>query len=201
MATTTPAESPISAPMLSLRRFTVDEYHRIAEAGVLTADDRVELLEGWIVEKMTHNPPHDASVALVDEAIRRCIPAYCHTRVQSAVTTSDSEPEPDVVIARGGIRDFAERHPQSGDIGLLIEVSDSSLTNDREKRRLYARAGISVYWIVNLIDSQVEVYTDPTGPDANPRYQDERIYGADQSIPLAIDNQPLGEVAVKDLLP
>lgn len=153
------------------RLFTVEEYHRMGEAGVLTEDDRVELLEGRIVTKMNHNPQHDAVVELVDETISRLLPRGFRVRIQSSVTTLDSEPEPDAAVVRGSIRDRLTRHPGPSDTALVVEVSETSLRRDRAKRRLYARAGIAVYWIVNLIDSQLEVYTEPTGQDASPQYR------------------------------
>ena len=86
---------------LSLHRFTVAKYHRLIEAGVLGKHDRVQLLEGRIVDKMVHNPPHDSSVALTQFAVAPLLPADWHARIQSAITTPDSEPEPDIAVVRG----------------------------------------------------------------------------------------------------
>ncbi len=201
MSTTTQPSAAVNEQPFPVRRFTVDEYHRLGEAGVLTEDDRVELLEGLIVTKMIHNPPHDTSLALTDSSIRGLLPAGWHTRVQSAITTDDSEPEPDVAVVRGSIRDYATRHPGPGDIGLLVEVAESSLGRDRKKCRLYARAGIAAYWIINLVDRQIEVFGNPTGPVAEPAYRDSKTYRAGQSVPLVIGGQSLGEIPVNDLLP
>lgn len=108
---------PIATPLSNtgeispfpVRRFSVQEYRRLGEIGVLDEDDRVELLTGWIVPKMNLNPVHSVCVQLADDTIRRALPAGWSIRIQDAVTTSDSEPEPDVAVVRGAIRDSHKR--------------------------------------------------------------------------------------------
>ena len=148
-----------------IRRFSVDEYESMARAGILTEDDKVELLEGWIVPKMTKNPIHESVLSGLDESLRSRISTTGHVRVQCAITTPDSEPEPDLVVVRGVPRDYRQRHPETNDIWLVVEVSETSLRRDRLKRRLYARAEIVEYWIVNLEEMCVEIYRDPIGFD------------------------------------
>jgi Putative restriction endonuclease len=185
-----------------MRRFTVDEYHRMIEAGILTEDDPVELLGGWIVLKMPHNPPHDNALELADEAIRARLPTGWRLRIQSAIITTDSEPEPDLAVVRGTARVRQGRHPGPADIGLLLEVADSTLLSDgQDKGPLYAAAGIGCYWILNLVDRQVEVYTDPTGPDANPVYRRRQDYRPGDAVPLVLDGQQVVQIPVADLLP
>jgi Putative restriction endonuclease len=122
--------------------------------------------------------------------------------VQSAITLDDSEPEPDLAIVSGSARNRHARHPGPVDIALLIEMSDSSLANDRnDKARVYARANIVCYWIVNLVDRRVEVYTDPTGPGASPAFRQHRDCGLNESVPLVIGGQEVAQVPVRDLLP
>jgi Uma2 family endonuclease len=187
---------------LSLRRFTVAEYHRMIAAGILKEGEPYELLEGWIVRKMTRNPPHDLALGLAEDEIGRRLPAGWFRRDQSGMTTADSEPEPDVAIVRGNRRDYGERHPGPQDLGLVVEIADSSLALDRGlKARLYARAAIAIYWIVNLPDSQIEVYTDPTGPGPEPAYQQHRDYAATEAVPLILDGVEIGQIPVRDLLP
>jgi Uma2 family endonuclease len=187
-------------PPFPVRRFTVDEYHRMMQAGILTENDPVELLEGWIVPKMPHNPPHDAVLDQAQEYLRQSIPPGWRVRVQSAITTPDSEPEPDIVIAPGPASRYRIQHPRPADITLVAEVSDSTLSQDRGlKATLYARAGIAVYWIINLVDTQVEVYTDPTGPDTAPRYRQHQDYHPGDSVPLTIGSKTVS-IAVADLL-
>src|SRR5437762_12339480 len=174
-------------PPFPVRRFTVDEYHRMIQTGILTEDDRVELLEGWIVPKMPHNPPHDSVLDQSQETLRSVLPPGWRLRIQSAITTPDSEPEPDIAIVQGPANRYRTRHPEPLDIAMLAEVSDSTLANDRGlKAQLYARAGIAVYWIINLVDNQVEVYTDPTGPDPAPRYRQRQDYRAGDTITLTV---------------
>ena len=108
------------------------------------------------------------------------------------------EPEPDVAVVRGSNEDYRHRHPGPADVGLLVEVSLTTLDLDRgQKLAAYATAGIPIYWIVNLVDRQVEVYTGP-GPGA---YQARVDYKPGQAVPLVIDGQHLGDIAVDDILP
>jgi Uma2 family endonuclease len=190
-------------PPTSLRRFTVDEYHELIRIGMLKGEERVELLEGWIVYKMTHNPLHDVVVDRVQEALRDRVPrSQWRVRVQSATTTTDSEPEPDVVVARGPAERYLQRHPGPEDIALIVEVADSSLARDRgQKLRLYARAAITVYWIVNLPESVVEVYTDPGGADPTPEFRSVERFHKGGAVPLIVGGHSLGSVPVDDILP
>jgi hypothetical protein len=172
------------------------------ETGILTEEDAVELLEGWIVLKMPRNPPHDISLELLDEAVRPLLPAAWRIRIQSAVTLSDSEPEPDLGVVRGAARQRQNRHPGPTDLGLLVEVADTSLAADRAgKGPLYARERIACYWIVNLVDRVVEVYTDPSGPAPQPAYRHRQDYTMTDAVPLVLDGQTVGLIPVRDLMP
>jgi Uma2 family endonuclease len=190
-----------------MRPFSVAEYHRLIQTGILTEDDPVELLEGWLITKMPRNPPHDVAVGLTEQEIRSRLPTTWITRGQSAVTTDDSEPEPDVAVVRGPLRRYSNQHPTPADTALTVEVSDSTLQRDRTiKLRLYARAGIAVYWIVNLVDRQVEVYTNPTGPVApgsgtEPTYANRQDFLPGSAVPLNVPGQPPCLIPVQDLLP
>lgn len=189
-------------PDLPLRRFSVEEYRRMGEAGVLTEDDRVELLEGWIVHKMVHNPRHDATVDRIDEVVRKLLPEGWRIRIQSAIMTGDSEPEPDIAIVAGQAATYASRHPGPSDIALVIEVVDSSVKQDREtKGRLYARGGIRCYWIVSLPNSAVEVHEDPSGPGPDPAYRTQRVYVVTDSVPLSLAGKEIGPIPVASLFP
>jgi hypothetical protein len=187
---------------VQVRRFTVDEYHRMIEVGILSETDRCELLDGWILHKTTRNPPHDVSLALALKAITGLLPAGWHCRSQSAIAMDDSEPEPDLAIVRGGERDYLNGHPRPQDIGLVIEVSDASLDYDRvAKLAVYAQASIVVYWIVNIPDRRIEVYTDPTRPDPAPAYRRRQDFGPADQVPLLLDGVQVGTILVADLLP
>jgi Uma2 family endonuclease len=200
---TSPPPLPAILPPLPVRRFTVDEYHQMIEARVLDEDDDVELLEGWIVPKMARNPAHDAVVSWVMNrriAPRLTLGWFC--RGQSAITTVDSEPEPDIVVVRGSELDYLARHPGPAELAMVIEVANSSLARDRAFRAsIYASAAVPVYWIINLVDHQVEVYTDPTGPDASPVYRVRQDYHVGDVVPFVVDGRDLGPIPVQELLP
>lgn len=196
-----PKPTVFPVPPMPVYRFTVEQYHNMIERGIFTENDRVELLEGWITPKMTHNPPHDCCVLLAQTELLDRLPTDCVLRVQSAITTRDSEPEPDLAIARGPARRYARAHPKPADISLLIEVADATLEADRnEKGRLYARARIVAYWIINLIDEQIEVYTEPRG-GRSPAYRQRNDYGIRDSIPLILNGKDLGRIRVRELIP
>ncbi|NJN19604.1 MAG: Uma2 family endonuclease [Oscillochloris sp.] len=118
-----------------------------------------------------------------------------------AGTTADSEPEPDIVVVRGDRRDYPDRHPGPAEIGLVVEVSDTTLQRDRTiKQRLYAAAGIVCYWIANLPEGWIEVYQAPTGPTESPQYARRNDYRRGTTVPLLLDGAQIGEVAVEDVL-
>jgi Uma2 family endonuclease len=196
-------ESPTLATDEPAYRFTLRQYHRMIETGVLTENDRVELIEGQLVAKMTHNPPHDTAVDLTHSEIAAILPEGWRVRVQSAITITSraSEPEPDVTVVRGPARRYARVHPRPQDIALLVEVAETTLHKDRTtKQRLYARARIPVYWIVNLIDSSVEVYTLPHG-GRSPAYANRQDYSANEAVPVIIEGREIARIPVRDLLP
>ncbi len=200
--TTQAAPLPYQGQMAGFRRFSVTEYHRLIELGILTEDDNLELLDGYLVHKMSRNPPHDAAIQKGTKKWLRLLPPGWDLRVQSAITLTESEPEPDFAIVRGDEQAYVSRHPTAADIGLVVEVSDSTLPGDRDdKGRIYARAGIDCYWIVNLIDRQVEVYTAPSGPGPDPKYAQRVDHRPGASIPLLLGGTTLVQVAVQDLLP
>jgi Uma2 family endonuclease len=192
---------PASSAVHGVHQFTVDEYHQMIQTGILDETDRVELLEGYVVDKMPRNPPHDGSIQVAQETLTPRIPAGWCIRIQSAVTLSDSEPEPDLTVARGTSRTYLTRHPGPADVGMLVEISDSSLSRDRDKARIYARAGITIYWIINLLDRQVELYSLPSGPTASPSYAQQTTYRLGDMVPLVLAGIAVGDLAVQDLLP
>jgi Uma2 family endonuclease len=186
----------------SFPRFSVARYQRMIETGILTNEDKVELLENYVVLKMPANPPHEGTIEYIDDVIRPFVPAGWRVRVQMSIVLADSQPEPDLVIARGDRRTYLTRHPTAGDVGLVIEVADSSLLRDqRDKTRIYARSGIPVYWIINLVDRRIEVYTQPSGPTAVPAYGTFQTYQSGDSVPFVLDGAAVGSMPTADLLP
>lgn len=189
-------------PADALWRLSVDQYHRMIETGILTEDDPAEFLEGCLVSKMPKNPRHRLATQLLREIIARLLVAGWFVDAQEPITTADSEPEPDLVIVKGNRRDYTEQHPGPGDIAILVEVSDSTLAHDRSiKKRLYARAGIPVYWIVNLIENRIEVYSQPMPSDEEPDYANRDDFEAGDEVPLTVEGQSLGSFTVSEILP
>jgi len=171
----------------------------MARAGILVDGEPVELVEGWLVVKMTKNPPHTVATGLVRDALSQAIPAGWFVVSQDPITTVDSEPEPDAMIVRGHRRDYRDRHPNPGDVGLVVEVAESSLPDDRTtKKRMYARAGIVHYWIVNLIAGQVEAHSEPTDADGFTRRD---VFGRDAEVPIVLDGREVGRITVRNILP
>ena len=201
MIATSPA-LPWQGMMAGFRQFSVPEYHKLIEIGVLTEDDDLELLEGYLVHKMSRNPPHDGTIQLVLHILNAVLPTGWCLRAQSAVTLSDSEPEPDIVAVQGNERTYLLRHPTASAVGVVIEVADSTLQGDRtDKGRIYARANLPIYWIVNLVDRQIEVYENPTGPTSAPEYGMRSDYHIGDSVPLVLDGKVITTITVQDLLP
>jgi len=189
-------------PSIPIMRLSVDQYHLMMRAGILRSGDPVELLEGWLVLKMSKNPPHVFANSRLYELLSEMIATGWFVNSQDPITTLESEPEPDVSVIRGDRRDFLNGHPAPKDVGLVAEVADSSLTYDRGiKKRIFARAAIPVYWIVNLEDRCIEVYTDPTGPAHEPDYRNRQVFGENDLVPTVLDGKEIGKLEVKAVLP
>jgi len=197
-----PVESVAAIPNDLIWRLSIEQYHAIIQAGILTDDDSVELLEGWLVFKMPKNPPPRATTRLVRTALENILPAGWYVDSQEPITLSNSEPQPDIVVVRGDTRQYVDRHPGAEDIALIIEVADTTLQRDRTvKKRIYARAGISIYWIVNLVEEQVEVYSQPLVEVEQPDYSQRLDFGRSAVIPIIIEGIEMGAIAVDALLP
>jgi Uma2 family endonuclease len=183
-------------------RLSVDQYHEMIRTGILTDDDPVELLNGWLIPKMPKNPPHRACTRLTRSALEGIIPAGWYVGEQEPITTADSEPEPDVMVVRGNTRQYLDRHPGSDDLALVVEVADTTLERDRTlKKQLYAAARIPIYWIVNLPQRQVEVYSEPSGPTDRPDYGQRQDYLEGDEVPLDVAGHAAGVIAVNEMLP
>ena len=188
------------ADVVEPRRWSVDEYHGLLRDGIFNHGDPYELLEGLIVRKQIHGPKHDAGVLYSDYALRASLPPGYWVRVQSAMTTEDSEPEPDLLVFRGNLRDFSDRHPGPAEVVLVVEVADSSLKRDRDwKGRINAKAGVE-YWIVNVLDGVVERYTAPyVLPGGTTAYRDRADFRGDDLITPPVPGA--APIRAGDLLP
>jgi Uma2 family endonuclease len=195
---TTSSPSPPRTP--PLHRITVDEYERIIRSGALEDPTRVELIDGYMVDKMAKNPEHSFSATATHQALMDRLPAGWLARKEEPVRIpAYDEPEPDISVVRGTNPDYRHRAPGPRDVALLVEVSDTTLAQDRGvKLTAFARDGIAVYWIVNLADRQVEVYTRPVKAG---RYRSRKDYKPGQQVPLTIGGQPLPPIPVDDILP
>lgn len=187
---------------LSMRRFTVDEYHKLIQQGILKAEDRCELLRGYIINKMPRDPIHDAVLEIVLALLAARLPQGWRVRPQMAVTTPDSEPEPDVAVVSGRPQDNFSSHPKPSQMALAVEVSHTTLKSGRSvKGPLYAENGVAIYWIINISERRVEVYTAPSGPDSDPGYRRRDDYGDGMLVPVEIAGSPHEPIAVSDLFP
>lgn len=201
---------PIERPWDGLKRFTVDEYHAMIRAGVFAEDENFELLEGLIVHKMTINPPHwIATGSLRDALVQLRLPGFfVHSQEPVTIRSSDSaqakdsEPEPDVALVLGTRRDYVKCSPGPERTPLVVEVADSTLAQDRTwKKRIYARAGVPAYWIVNLVDRQIEIYTQPSGPGERPDFGECQIVSESGEVTVVIDGKEVGRLKVSEIMP
>ena len=180
-------------------KLNIDKYHAMIAAGIIEEDAQLELLEGLLVLKMPKNPPHRISTKLIRAALEKIIPNGWYVDSQEPITLSDSEPEPDVMVIRGQTTDYRDRHPQALDIELVIEVSDATLERDRTmKKRIYANAGIPIYWILNLRERRLEVYTQPKMEESE--YAHSQIFTESESINITLKEVGIRTILIKDLL-
>jgi Uma2 family endonuclease len=183
------------------RRWTKEEYYRLGELGFFRGQ-KVELIEGELMVASPQGSLHGGVVDRVDEVLSLAFGPGYRVRCQLPLDLGQStEPEPDVAVVVGGWRQFLAGHPTSAE--LIVEVADSSLDYDRDRKgSLYACAGIRDYWIVNLVENQVEVYRDPVPDPSAPhgfRYASRAdLPGGGSVSPLAL---PQTAIAVADLLP
>jgi len=202
MSTITPTQpitrpvDPGAPPLADVYRMDIDEFERVAD---LLKAERVELIDGLIVERGAMDPPHVLSSEKLRRKLDQSLPDGWFVREDKPIQVHRTyEPLPDCAVVRGNPDTYENRHPAPADVAIVIEISDSTLAKDRgEKQVNYARGGISVYWIINLIDRQIEVYTDP-GSD---NYSSCIIFQPGQSVPVVINGVEVGQIAVADILP
>jgi Uma2 family endonuclease len=192
----------MSAAAPQLRLWTREEYYQMAELGVFKPGERVELIGGRIVEMAPQYSPHFTAICLMADELRTILGTGFVVRIQGPLDVSPaSQPEPDVAVVRGAVRNYAKTHPTTAE--LVVEVSESTLAYDRgEKASLYASAGIPDYWVLNLVDRCVEIFRDPIPMLSQPYgygYRSHTQYfSADKVSPLAA---PQSAVKVEDVLP
>ncbi len=172
----------------------------MAESGLLD-DPRIELINGLLVKKMTKKPVHVSACELLAGALDFLLPAGWYLREQNPLRIPEyDEPEPDLVVARGSRGAYTARHPGPEDVALVIEVADTSLSKDRgEKLVAYARGGVPLYWIVNLVQGQIEVYSQPDRQLGV--YVRKTVHDATDRVSVVIDGAVIGQIAVAAVLP
>jgi len=192
----------MDAAPVPTKRWARLEYERLVDRAVFRPGDRVELVGGQLVVREPQGSSHAVATGLAEDALRATFGSGWVVRAQMPVAIDDeSEPEPDVAVCAGSLRDYVAGHPSRP--VLLLEVADASLAFDRQhKGSLYARAHVPDYWIVNLVDRVLEVHRDPT-PSAGAPYGWRfstlfRLAAADSVSPLAA---PHARIFVADLLP
>ena len=189
---------------------TVEQYHQMIRTGIIREGDPIELIDGLLVRKdrsthgasiMSYAPRH----ALLVKRLTRLFAAWCesrglHVQIQLPIMLNDiNAPEPDVALIRGSEEDYADRHPGPADVLLAIEVADSSVSTDRStKQRLYASAGIASYWLINIPDSQVEVFEQPD--PVNGQYRSQQIVSSTESLMLRLSPTDELPISVSDLM-
>jgi Uma2 family endonuclease len=190
---------PVAEP--HVYRWTRDEYYKMAEAGLFDGK-HVELIEGLIIEMSPMRSRHRTSVVLTGDALRKVFSQGYFISTQCPLNLGEaSEPEPDVAVIAGNVRDYVDAHPTTA--ALIVEIAETSLAYDRTyKMSLYAKAGILDYWIVNIMDRQLEVHRNPRVDTTQPYrfgYADITILTVTDSVtPLVM---PQAVIAVADLLP
>ena len=166
---------------------------------MLDDPDKVELIDGFLVKKMAKNPPHIATVKRIYKSLDGLLPTGWTWQKEDPVRIPNfDEPEPDFAVLRGSDDDYNGRIPEHSDVALVVEVAESTLERDRGRKQMtYANGGIAVYWIVNLIDSQVEVYSDPAADG----YLSRQDFKPGQDVPVMIGGSEIGRIAVVSILP
>jgi Uma2 family endonuclease len=179
-----------------IRLLTIQEYHRMAEAGIFHPEERLELIAGQIIRMSAKGTAHESAITRTERLLRQRLGEQVLLRLQSPIQLDDySEPEPDIAVVMPNPLDYDDHHPRPEEVFLLIEVADSSLKYDREVKALaYAKSGIADYWILNVNQRKLHVYRLPS-PDG---YQSETILSEDVTIsPLAF---PDCAIALRELL-
>jgi Uma2 family endonuclease len=199
-----PETRPAAAEAVAFRpyRMTAERFFEMVDTGVFDKT-RVFLWNGELVEKMAPARPHTIATTSLMTLLSRLVPQGWHvTQEQPIALSHDKAPEPDIAVARGGLRDYPRRPPTARDLTLLVEVAESSLRYDEgEVLRAFATAEIPVYWVVNLPERRVEVYTEPSGPADPPSYRRRNDYAPNDEVPVVLDGREVGRILVREVLP
>ena len=176
------------------KRMTVEEFGGTPEYD----DSRVELIDGYITRREEMKPRHVVVTERMRRRLEPILPVGWFLREDKPILLSDwTEPRPDFAVVRGDFEMYEERHPEPHEVAMAIEVSNTTRFKDRGKKwNVYAQARIAAYWIVDVVNGQIEVYTNP----AEEGY-DGLLYQRGESVPVVIDGNVIGQIAVTDILP
>jgi Uma2 family endonuclease len=190
--------APIRIPW-PLYRMTLEQYESLIASGFFAKRDDVQLINGYVVTRMAESPLHGAVCEAIRIAVGAILLAGWHTRSEKGlrIPAQVSIPRPDLAVVRGDWWDYSGRYPEPSDTALVAEVSISSLVEDRALAEIYGKAGIPAYWIVDVDDGQVEVYSDP-GPSG---YRSHEILATGHVLFMVIDGVAIGGIPVADILP
>ena len=192
----------MNAPPLALWRMPRERYDRLIEAGIFGPEDRVELLDGFLVAREPQGARHATVVALVRAVLEKAFARSYHVREEKPIALDEqSEPEPDIVVVPGRPRDYLDAHPSRP--VLVVEVAEPSLALDRlRKGGLYARAGITDYWILNLLDEVLEVYREPVcAPSGHGEWKYVSVHLLRRNAVVTPLAAPRARIRVASLLP
>jgi Uma2 family endonuclease len=201
--TKTDAEAKATEAAWKPYRLSVKQFLAMIDAGIFPHNAQVELLGGVLIQMMVKGDPHDNTLDTLADAIRRLVPEGWVLREDKSLQLGPySRPEPDIAIVHGPRSQFYTRTPHARETTFVVEVAESSYAYDRGvKWRAYAAARIPIYWIVNLNKSQIEVYRDPAGRGPTALYRESATFGLAAEIPVVIDGQEVGRLAVREILP
>lgn len=195
----TPIEVLPGLLLEQVHRFSVEDYYRLADEGIIAPQQCTELIEGIVVKMTPVSIAHRYAVDALLDILPAMLKPDWYPSGQNPFQLPRSEPQPDVAILRGSFRDYHDRHPQPKDAGLVIEVAESSLDYDRQtKGFLYSMHKVPEYWIVNLVDECIEVYRPTPGqPD---RFLPAETFATGTEVPVLIAGRNYGSVRVADLI-
>jgi Uma2 family endonuclease len=173
-------------------RLSLSQYQAMIAAGILSSEDRIELIHGRLVRKMSKHPPHEHARRRFFNQLNAILPNTLFWQTESPISCQDSSPEPDIAVILGPDDRFVEVQPSASDVVLVVEVSDTSLSLDLgEKLEIYAASKIAQYWVVDIPNRAVHVFTKPRG-GKKPTYRQQVTHTSD--IPLSLDGQDCGSI-------
>lgn len=187
-------------------RLSADDYFRMVESDIIPPERRVGLWEGQLYEKMAKKMAHSGASSKVTTALIRALPKEWCLWPENPILIDDfTAPLPDVSVVRGSSDDYTRRDsvPKAGEVGLVVELAESSLRkNLTTTLQVYARAGLPVYWVVNLVARRVEVYSGPRVDESGvASYMSVVTFEIDQDVPLVLDGREITRVPAMDLIP